>query len=52
MIDYDSRDNCEPYSPGFVHADFRGLLADAGFAVTDGPPSRNSVLQSIVATRA
>jgi ubiquinone/menaquinone biosynthesis C-methylase UbiE len=52
MIDYDSRDNCEPYSPDFVHADFRGMLADAGFAVADGPPSRNSFLQSIVATRA
>ncbi|MFZ4689772.1 MAG: class I SAM-dependent methyltransferase [Polymorphobacter sp.] len=52
MIDYDSRDNCEPYSPGFVHADFRGMLSAAGFAVGDGPPSRNSFLQSIVATRA
>ncbi len=52
MIDYDSRDNCEPYSPDFVHADFRGLLAAAGFAVADGPPSRNSFLQSIVATQA
>lgn len=52
MIDYDSRDNCEPYSPDFVHADFRAMLADAGFAVADGPPSRNSFLQSIVATRA
>jgi SAM-dependent methyltransferase len=51
MIDYDSRDNCEPYSPGFVHADFRGLLAAAGFIVSDGPLSRNSFLQSIVATR-
>ena len=51
MIDYDSRDNCEPYSPDFVHADFRGMLAQAGFSVADGPPSRNSFLQSIVATR-
>lgn len=52
MIDYDSRDNCEPYSSDFVQADFRGMLAAAGFAVADGPPSRNSFLQSIVATRA
>ena len=51
MIDYDSRDNCEPYSPDFVHADFRGLLTAAGFSVSDGPRSRNSFLQSIVATR-
>jgi len=51
MIDYDSRDNCEPYSLGFVHADFRGLLAAAGFAVSDGPLSSNGFLQSIVATR-
>ncbi len=51
MIDYDSRDNCEPYSPDFVHSDFRAMLADAGFAVSDGPVSSNSFLQSIVATR-
>ncbi len=51
MIDYDSRNNCEPYSPDFVHADFRSMLAAAGFAVSDGPASRNSFLQSIVATR-
>ena len=51
-IDYDSRDNCEPYSPDFVHADFRGMLAQAGFVVADGPPTSNSFLQSIVATRA
>jgi ubiquinone/menaquinone biosynthesis C-methylase UbiE len=51
MIDYDSRDNCEPYSPDFVHSDFRGMLTEAGFSVADGPPSRNSFLQSIVATR-
>ncbi len=52
MIDYDSRDNCEPYSPDFVQADFRGMLVAAGFAVADGPAGRNSFLQSIVATRA
>lgn len=51
MIDYDSRDNCEPYSPDFVYADFRGLLMGAGFDVAQGPPSRNSFLQSIVATK-
>lgn len=51
MIDYDSRDNCEPYSPDFVHADFRGMLAEAGFVVSDGPACSNGFLQSIVATR-
>jgi ubiquinone/menaquinone biosynthesis C-methylase UbiE len=50
MIDYDSRDNCEPYSPDFVHADFRGMIAAAGFDVADGPASQNGFLQSIVAT--
>jgi ubiquinone/menaquinone biosynthesis C-methylase UbiE len=52
MIDYDSRNNCEPYSPGFVYNDFRGMLKDAGFDVADGPKSSNSFLQSIVATKA
>ncbi len=51
MIDYDSRDNCEPYSPGFVYADFRRLIAEAGFEVADGKQPSNAFLQSIVATK-
>lgn len=51
MIDYDSRDNCEPYSPGFVYADFRGLIAEAGFTVSDGGKPMNDFLQSVVATK-
>jgi len=51
MIDYDSRDNCEPYSVDFVYSDFRAMLRDAGFEVEDGPPVSNGFLQSIVATR-
>lgn len=51
MIDYDSRDNCEPYSPGFVYADFRALIAEAGFEVADGGKPMNDFLQSIVATK-
>ena len=51
MLDYDSRDNCEPYSPAFVCADFRGMLAEAGFAVAEGAPTMNAFLQSIAATR-
>lgn len=51
MIDYDSRDNCEPYSPGFVYADFRAMIAEAGFAVSDGAKPANDFLQSIVATK-
>lgn len=51
MIDYDSRDNCEPYSPGFVYADFRGTIAAAGFEVKDGAKPMNDFLQSIVATK-
>lgn len=52
MIDYDSRNNCEPYSPGFVYADFHKMLKDAGFSVSEGPKSRNTFLQSIIATKA
>ena len=51
LIDYDSRDNCEPYSPAFVACDFRGLLEAAGFAVASGPPVSNPFLQSLVATK-
>ena len=51
MIDYDSRDNCEPYSPGFVACDFKGLLEAAGFAVEPGPTVSNPFLQSLVATK-
>ena len=51
MIDYDSRDNCEPYSVGFVYADFRALIAEAGFAVAEGGKPMNDFLQSVVATK-
>jgi ubiquinone/menaquinone biosynthesis C-methylase UbiE len=51
MIDYDSRDNCEPYSVGFVYSDFRGILAEAGFEVSDGGKPMNDFLQSVVATK-
>jgi ubiquinone/menaquinone biosynthesis C-methylase UbiE len=51
LIDYDSRNNCEPYSPAFVASDFRGILADAGFVVEDGPGLTNPFLQSLVARK-
>jgi len=51
LIDYDSRDNCEPYSPAFVACDFRGLLEAAGFVVETGPAVSNPFLQSLVATK-
>lgn len=51
LIDYDSRDNCEPYSPEFVQGDFHGLLRDSGFDVRPGPGLSNGFLQSIVAVR-
>ncbi len=51
MIDYDSRDNCEPYSVGFVYSDFRGLIAEAGFDVVDGGKPMNAFLQSVVAIK-
>jgi len=51
MIDNDSRDNCEPYSPGFVASDFKGMLEEAGFVVEPGPAVSNKFLQSLVATK-
>lgn len=51
LIDFDSKNNCEPYSVGFVHCDFFGILRRAGFEVADGPPTSNPFLQSIVATK-
>ena len=51
MIDYDSINNCEPYSPGFVYLDFRGLLKDAGFIIRNGPKNSNPFLQTIVAEK-
>ena len=54
IVDFDSRDNCEPYSPGFVATDFRQLLRDTGFEVADGIPTDHlygNFLQAIVATK-
>ncbi|MEP3225573.1 MAG: methyltransferase domain-containing protein [Parasphingorhabdus sp.] len=51
MIDNDSRDNCEPYSPAFVASDFKGILEQTGFIVEDGPKSSNEFLQSLIATK-
>lgn len=51
MIDYDSINNCEPYSPGFVYMDFDKALKDAGFETKPGPKNSNGFLQTIVATK-
>lgn len=51
LIDYDSHNNCEPYSQEFVYADFHGLLRDSGFELRQGPKVSNGFLQSIVAVR-
>lgn len=51
MIDNDSRDNCEPYSPAFVASDFVGILEAAGFEVEQGPGLSNAFLQSLVARK-
>ncbi len=48
LIDYDSKNNCEPYSPGFVASDFRGIIETAGFEVEQGPLLTNPFLQSLV----
>ncbi|MFT7288195.1 MAG: ubiquinone/menaquinone biosynthesis C-methylase UbiE [Halieaceae bacterium] len=51
LIEYDSKNNCEPYSLDFVACDFKGILESAGFDVADGPATMNPFLQTIVATR-
>ena len=51
LVDYDSKNNCEPYSPGFVASDFRGILETAGFVVEQGPGLTNDFLQSLVARK-
>lgn len=51
LIDYDSKNNCEPYSVGFVECNFLGMLKEAGFDVTEGPQTSNAFLQSIIATK-
>lgn len=51
LIDYDSKNNCEPYSIGFVYSNFKGMLEEAGFTLEDGPKSSNAFLQSIVARK-
>ena len=51
LIDFDSRNNCEPYSVGFVHCDFMGILRRAGFKVEAGPQTSNPFLQSTLATK-
>ena len=51
MIDYDSINNCEPYSPGFVYADFHGMLKAAGFEINEGPKNSNGFLQTLVCTK-
>ncbi len=51
LIDYDSKNNCEPYSVGFVECNFLGMLKDAGFKVEEGPKTSNPFLQSIIATK-
>jgi len=52
LIDYDSKNNCEPFSLDFVAYDFMGLLERSGFSVSTGPTTMNPFLQSIVATKA
>ena len=51
LIDYDSQNNCEPYSPAFVNSDFHQIIKDAGFTIEQGGSSSNTFLQSIVATK-
>ena len=38
-LQFDAKYNCEPYQPGFVSCDLRGLLEQAGFAVQSVEPT-------------
>lgn len=51
LVDYDSKNNCEPYSIDFVESDFLGLLVETGFEIAEGPRTSNPFLQSIIATK-
>jgi ubiquinone/menaquinone biosynthesis C-methylase UbiE len=51
LIDYDSKNNCEPYSIDFVESNFLGMLEEAGFDLAEGPATSNPFLQSIIATK-
>lgn len=51
IVDYDSRNNCEPYSPGLVYGDFHGAIRDAGFEIGPGPKNSNAFLQTLTATK-
>ena len=51
LIQYDSFNNCEPYSLDFVACDFTKMLEDAGFDVKEGPTTMNPFLQTRVATK-
>ncbi len=51
LIDYDSRNNCEPFSPGFVNSDFQAIIEEAGFSTEPGQTSSNQFLQTIIATK-
>ncbi|MEM1231747.1 MAG: methyltransferase domain-containing protein [Pseudomonadota bacterium] len=51
LIDYDSRNNCEPYSQAFVEFDFHGLIERSGFQLEPGQPCSNDFLQSLVLTK-
>lgn len=51
LIEYDSRNNCEPYSLDFVACDFTKVLEDAGFEVAAGPTTMNPFLQTRVCTK-
>lgn len=51
IIDYDSRNNCEPYSPELVYNDFHGAIRDAGFEISKGPENSNTFLQTLSVTK-
>ena len=51
LVNYDSGNNCEPYSPAFVASDFRGIIEAAGFTVEKGPALTNPFLQSLAARK-
>jgi len=51
IVDYDSRNNCEPYSPGLVYSDFHGVIEAAGFVIEPAAANSNGFLQTLSAVK-
>lgn len=51
VIDFDSRNNCEPYSPDLVYNDLHGVIRDTGFEIGPAEKNTNPFLQTFTLTK-